>query len=230
MKKLVIIGGMGNGTVVASTVEDINTQRPTWQILGFLNDRGGEPINGYPVVGPITREGVAGLLADPDVYFCYTLLSTKLNFTFLPRLLALGIPLDRFATVIHPTAVVSKFAAIGRGVAIQPLVVVGPNVVIGNHSLIFAQALIGHNSTLGDYSYVANNACVGADVTLEQGAYLGTNCTLREHVRIGTWALVGMGAAVLNDVAPYSKVVGNPARSIGWVAGAPGTQTSGGAQ
>ena len=217
MKKLIIIGGMGNGTVALSTVEDINIVKKEWEIIGFLNDFETEPINGFPVVGKIDHITTKKFLKNDDVYFLYTLISTKLNFKFLHKLTDLQIPIERFATIIHPTAVISKFAKIGYGVSIQPCVSVGPNVTIGNHIQIFAQSLIGHNSTLDDYSYVANNACVGAHVHLKEGAYLGTNCSLLENVTIGKWSLVGIGTVVLKDVPPYTKAAGNPARIIGKV-------------
>lgn len=217
MKKLIIIGGMGNGTVALSTIEDINMAKKEWEIIGFLNDFETEPINGFPVLGKVDHITAQKFLKNDDVYFLYTLISTKLNFKFLHKLTDLQIPIERFATIIHPTAVISKFAKIGYGVSIQPCVSVGPNVTIGNHIQIFAQSLIGHNSTLDDYSYVANNACVGALVHLKEGTYLGTNCSLVENVTIGKWSLVGIGTVVLKDVPPYTKVVGNPARIIGKV-------------
>jgi acetyltransferase EpsM len=217
MKKLIIIGGYGNGTVVASTVVDINKVNKTWDILGFLNDFETEPINGFPVLGKITPEVVNGFLEEENVFFFYSLISTKLNYKFLHKLLNLNIPKERFATIIHPTAVVSEFAKIGKGVCIQPFVSVGPNVEIGNHIQIYAQSLIGHNSTLKDYSYVANNACVGANVVLEEGAYLGTNCSLLENISVGKWSLVGIGSVVIRDVPSFSKVAGNPSRIIGKV-------------
>lgn len=215
MKKLIIIGGYGNGTVVQSTVEDVNKKSPTWEVVGFLNDYEEGRINGVPVLGKINNEVVREYLKDEDVYFFYTLISVKLNYEHIDKLHNLNIPKERFATVIHPTAVISDFAQIGHGVCIQPFVSVGPNVQIDNHVQIFAQSLIGHGATLEDYSYVANNACVGADVTLKEGAYLGTNCTTIEHIKIGKWSLVGMGSVVLEDVPDYKKVVGNPARIIG---------------
>jgi acetyltransferase EpsM len=217
MKKLIIIGGFGNGTVVQSTVEDINLVEKEWEILGFLNDRETEPINGYPVLGKIDTETVFNFLKDPEVYFFYTLISVKLNFKFLSKLLDLKIPEERFATIIHPTAVVSKFAKIGYGTCLQPFVSVGPNTIIGNHVQIFGQALVGHGATLDDYSYVANNACIGADVHLMEGAYVGTNATTLEFVKLGKWSITGIGSVVLKDVPDYGKVVGNPARQIGTV-------------
>jgi acetyltransferase EpsM len=217
MKKLIIRGGYGNGTVVQSTVEDINAIKPEWEIIGFLNDRETEPINGIPVVGKVDKESVKKYIEDPNIYFFYSLISVKLNFKYLNKLTDLEIPQHRFATIIHPTAVVSKFSKIGYGTCIQPLVSVGPNTVIGNHVHVFAQVLIGHGAKLDDFSYVANNACIGADVHLKEGAYLGTNATTLEFITLGKWSITGIGTVVLRDVPDYAKMVGNPARQIGTV-------------
>lgn len=217
MNKLIIIGGYGNGTVVQSTVEDINAQKNTWEILGFLNDKEVNPINGYPVLGKIERNIVSKYLSYSDVYFFYSLISLKLNYSFIPKLIDLSIPTERFSTIIHPTANISKHSKIGYGVSIQPFVSVGPNTSIGNHVHIFAQALIGHGAVLEDYSYVANNACIGADVRLKEGAYVGTNASTLEFITLGKWSVIGMGSVVLKDVEDYSKVVGNPAKFIGYV-------------
>jgi len=217
MKKLVIIGGFGNGTVVQSTVEDINKLEKTWNVIGYLNDREEGPINGVPVIGKIDLKTVEELLNDPEVYFFYTLISVRFNFNFIHKLTDLNIPRERFATIIHPTAVVSEFAKIGKGTCIQPFVSVGPNVTIGDHVQIFAQSLIGHGATLERYSYIANNACIGADVHLKEGAYIGTNATTLEFIKLGKWSVTGIGAVLLKDVPDYAKMVGNPAKQIGSV-------------
>jgi len=217
MKKLIIIGGYGNGTVVQSTVEDINSGKKEWDLIGFLNDFETEPINGSPVLGKIDHSTVQQFINDPDVFFFYSLVSLKYNYKYLSKLLDLNIPKEKFATLIHPTAVISKFSTIGYGTCIQPFVAIGPNVTIGNHVQIFAQVLVGHGAKLENYCYVANNACIGADVLLKEGAYLGTNSTTLEFISLGKWSVTGIGAVVIKDVPDFAKVVGNPARQIGTV-------------
>jgi len=214
MKKLVIMGGHGNGTVVASTVLDINKEKPQWELLGWLNDFESEPINGLPVLGKIQKAKVEELLEDPEIYFFYALISLKMNHRFLSKLTDLGIPRERFATLVHPTAVVSDHATLGFGTCIQPFVSVGPNVNVGDHVQIDAQSLLSDGENLKNYSFVANNACIGAHVTLEEGAYLGTNCTTLENITLGSWSVAGIGSVVIRDVAAYCTVVGNPARVI----------------
>jgi len=46
------------------------------------------------------------------------------------------------------------------------------------------------------------------------GASIGAGATIRCGVSIGEWAMIGCGAVVLNDVKPYTTVVGNPAQPV----------------
>lgn len=44
--------------------------------------------------------------------------------------------------------------------------------------------------------------------------WIGQNVLIKQGVKIGTGAVIGMGSVVTRDVAPYSIVVGIPAREI----------------
>lgn len=55
------------------------------------------------------------------------------------------------------------------------------------------------------------------ETTLRKGATIGANATVVCGNEIGAYAMVGAGAVVTKDVAPYSLVVGVPAHPIGWV-------------
>jgi UDP-2-acetamido-3-amino-2,3-dideoxy-glucuronate N-acetyltransferase len=49
---------------------------------------------------------------------------------------------------------------------------------------------------------------------LDEGCSIGAGSTILPGLTIGKFSLVGAGSVVLSNVAPYSLVVGNPARHI----------------
>lgn len=55
------------------------------------------------------------------------------------------------------------------------------------------------------------------ETIVAEGATIGAGCMIGSNLRIGRFAMVGMGSVVTRDVADFHLVVGNPARSIGAV-------------
>jgi acetyltransferase-like isoleucine patch superfamily enzyme len=53
------------------------------------------------------------------------------------------------------------------------------------------------------------------EVRIDDYAWIATNATILPGVHVGTGAVVGAGAVVRSDVAPYTVVVGNPAAPVG---------------
>ena len=52
---------------------------------------------------------------------------------------------------------------------------------------------------------------------VRRGATIGANATIVCGVTVGAYAMVGAGAVVTHDVPDHALVVGNPARTLGWV-------------
>ena len=215
-KNLVLLGAGGNSSVIISTLMDINKKNEDekWELLGVLDDSEKKEIYGFPILGKIKKKIVEKYLQEYDCYFYWTLQSSKIGKSLIPKLLSLDIPTKKFANIIHPTAVISRFSKIGYGVSIQPFVNIGPGVNIGNFVHIFANSMIGHNANLEDFSYLANKSSIGAYVEVRKGAYIGTNACIRENVCIGEWSLVGMGSVVLKNVKDGETVVGVPAKGL----------------
>ena len=213
-KKILVIGGAGNGTVIASTIVDLTKVSNEWELWGYLNDSGeiDSLIEGYPIVGRVKEAKRFNL---PNVYFIYALTTVKKAKERFELLQSLDLPREKYATVIHPTAVVAHSAQIGYGVVLMPQVVVGPDVLIGDHAQVYAQGFLGHHAKLGDFCFIANNASVGGFVDIQRGTHVGSNSSILERVTVGEWSLIGLGSVVLKDVLPYTKVAGNPARMIG---------------
>lgn len=50
--------------------------------------------------------------------------------------------------------------------------------------------------------------------TIKKGASLGANSTILPGITVGEGAMVGAGAVVTRDVAPFTVVAGNPAKIL----------------
>ncbi|MEQ8210921.1 MAG: acyltransferase [Lacipirellulaceae bacterium] len=55
------------------------------------------------------------------------------------------------------------------------------------------------------------------ETLVAEGATIGAGCIIGSNLRIGRFAMVGMGSVVTRDIEDFHLVVGNPARSVGCV-------------
>lgn len=213
-KPVVVLGGWGSGQIVTSVIEDINRVEPTWEVLGYLNDieKAGSKIGAYPVIG-LTAE--APDYARKGVYLHYAMRNAKFARSRIKRFKEMSLPPEAFATFIHPNVQLSGNRGIGHGSLLCAQVNLSFGAKVGDHNHLYGNSFIGHDSEIQPYAWVANNSAVGARCLVKEGAHLGTNCSLREDVTIGAYAIVGIGAVVLNDVEDGAIVVGNPARVKG---------------
>ncbi len=62
------------------------------------------------------------------------------------------------------------------------------------------QTVLTHDDQIDDFVTIASGVRLGGGVHVEREAYLGAGANVREGVRIGEAALVGMGSVVLDDV------------------------------
>lgn len=142
-----------------------------------------------------------------------------------------GCSIGEKTKIWHFTHVLAN-SRIGARCSIGQNVSVGPDVKIGNGCKIQNNVSVYKNVTLEDDvfcgpSMVFTNVLTPrafverkdefGDTLVKKGATIGANATIVCGHTIGEYAMVGAGAVVTKDVAPYALVVGNPARRIGWV-------------
>lgn len=117
----------------------------------------------------------------------------------------------QFASLIHPSAVISSSAQLGEGVQIMASAVVQANAVVGNNTLINTKASIDHDCVLGEHIHVAPGVTLSGKVTIGDTTHLGTGATVIQGIRIGREVLVAAGAVVVRNVPDESMVMGVPA-------------------
>lgn len=116
------------------------------------------------------------------------------------------------ATLVAPTARVSRFAEVGEGSVISPGAEISTNVRIGRFVHVMANAVVSHDSVVGDFSNVNPSTAVAGNCVLGEKVWLGIGAVTLQGMSIGDRAVVGASACVTRDVASDGVVSGVPAR------------------
>lgn len=212
MKDLVIIGAGGFGREVADTIASINIECPTYNLIGFVDDDKSfwdTKVNDVKVLGG--REELKKLCMKSDICAVMAIANANVKCelaTYLGEVIT-------WENIIHPMALVSKYAQMGTGNIIREFVVVASNARIGNHCMVNANSGLGHDVKIGDFSSVMTHCDVAGNAKLGVSAFMGTGARILPGVTVGDRTFICAGAVVIKDIEDNSKVLGNPARVIG---------------
>jgi sugar O-acyltransferase (sialic acid O-acetyltransferase NeuD family) len=215
-RPLLIVGAGGFGRETAEAVRAAEEERPRWDLLGFLDDDPalqGREVGGVPVVGPLSavdRFADALLVVSvghPGNYFARRRIVRRL-----------ALDPSRYATIVHPTAVVPPSAELGPGTVLLATVVATTGVQIGAHVVVMPGVVLTHDDRVADYATLGAGVRLAGGVRVREGAYVGAGALVREDLTVGAWALVGMGAVVTHDVPAGEVWAGVPARFLRRVA------------
>jgi UDP-N-acetylglucosamine acyltransferase len=84
---------------------------------------------------------------------------------------------------------------------------------IGSHNHVLAYCHIAHNVRLENHIIMSNVATLAGHVLVEDCAVIGGLAAVHQYCRIGKMALIGGCSKVVQDVAPFMLVDGNPAET-----------------
>jgi UDP-2-acetamido-3-amino-2,3-dideoxy-glucuronate N-acetyltransferase len=127
---------------------------------------------------------------------------------------------------IMTNCVIGENCNIGQNVVVSPDVVLGNNVRVQNNVSIYTGVVCEDDVFLGPSMVFTNvinpRSAISRKNEYKQthvgkGASIGANATIVCGHNIGNYAFIGAGAVVTKEVKPYSLVLGNPARHIGWM-------------
>jgi UDP-N-acetylglucosamine acyltransferase len=86
---------------------------------------------------------------------------------------------------------------------------------VGERCFIMTYVHIAHDCRIGSDVILANGIQMAGHVTVDDRAIVSGLTPIHQFVRIGTYAFVGGGSRVNQDVPPYTKAVGNPVHLYG---------------
>ena len=209
---LVLIGSGGFARETAQAVHALNQSGAGWRLLGFLDDdpaRHGLVIDGTPVLGG--RDQI-GQLPEASFVVCT---GRPGNYVSRLRIVGdLGLPAERYATIVHPSAAVSVSSSVGHGSVLLAFTALTAAVTVGAHVAIMPHVTLTHDDDVDDFATIASGVCVGGGVRVQKAAYLGAGALIGENRTVGACSLVGMGAVVTHDIPPCEVWAGVPARRL----------------
>ncbi|WP_322933477.1 NeuD/PglB/VioB family sugar acetyltransferase [Bacteroides sp. CG01] len=210
MNREIYVLGVGHNTSVY--LDLVEACGYTIKGLYHYNDeRVGELDHGYPILGSF--DDLFSLNSLEGMNFALSQGDNKIRANIFEKIIEKK---GNVPTLIHPSAIVSKYAQVGNGVIIHANSVISPDVVIGDDSVISSNDLITHGSKIRTHCFVASNVVLGANVDMHDFAFIGSGAVVisGKVSSIGRRALIGAGAVVTKNVGANECVAGNPAKFI----------------
>ncbi len=127
---------------------------------------------------------------------------------------------------IRENAVIGKNCMIGNGAYIDAGVRIGDRVNIHNKALLYRNLLIEDDCFIGPGVCFTNDprpranrirSLKGLKGVVKKGASVGANACILSDLSIGSYAMVGAGSLVSENVPDFCLVYGVPAKPMGFV-------------
>jgi len=206
---VIIIGSGGHAAVVADALMAAGRR-----VLGFTDNDASR--HGFRLCGLVVLGGDSALArhAIADVELANGIGGAgKSGTAGLRSHVQLGLEAQgwRFASVRHPSAVVSPFAQVGAGTQLLAACVVQAGAAVARGCIINTAAVVEHDTQLEAFVHVACGAVLCGNVTVGTHSHIGAGAVIRQGVQLGEHSVVGAGAVVLNNFPGGGTLLGVPA-------------------
>lgn len=116
--------------------------------------------------------------------------------------------------IIDPSAIVSGYAKMERGIFVGKNAVINAGSTIGQGAIINTGAIIEHDCSIGQFAHIAPGSVLSGEVQIGENTHIGTNSVIKQQLKIGSDSIIGMGSVVLKDIEDRIIAYGNPCRKI----------------
>lgn len=180
--RLLIVGAGGHGRSLAETAE-LSGQ---FEVVGFLDDSmpTGESALGHLVLGSVADMAQNISVCDQAIV---AIGNNAVREKLTQQLSNIGFAL---ATVLHPRAIVSPSAMVGRGSTVMAGAIVGTEARLGIGAIVNCGAIVDHQATVEDFGHLGVNASMAGGTVLGHGAWLQAGAALGYGVVVKAGAVI----------------------------------------
>ena len=206
-KPLILVGGGGHCKSVIDVAESAG-----FTILGILDrpEEVGKHVLGYRVIG--TDDDMVKYVDSAD--FIVTVGQIKSPDLRIKLHCMLNELKCHLATIIAPTAYVSKYAVIGEGSVIMHHAFVNADSKLGKGCIINTASTIEHETVVGNYCHISTGAQVNGAAIVGDESFVGSGSVINQCLTIGKRVVIGAGSVVTTDLPDNCIAFGVPAKPV----------------
>lgn len=208
MNDLIIYGAGGFGREIALLVEQVNENKRTWNVVGFVDDGKAKKtiVDGYEVLGGAefleqVKHGMSIVIAVAEPAVRKRIVSSlKTN--------ALEFPV-----LVHPNANMGSRTrnTLGKGSIIAANNVLTTGVHIGNFNIVNLSCTLGHDVITDEFCTIMPGANISGNVRVGACTLIGTGCQILQNLSVGSNCKIGAGAVVTKSLGSDLVAIGVPA-------------------
>lgn len=122
--------------------------------------------------------------------------------------------LGKFATLIHPSAIIAPEVTIGTGSLICAGAIIQTGTTIANHCIINTRASVDHDCHIADYVHIAPGATLCGGVNVHQQALIGAGSTIIPGTVVNARATLAAGGVAIEEIFQGETWGGVPAKYL----------------
>lgn len=207
-KSLAIVGASGHGKVIADIAEQLG------YTVNFYDDA-------YPRKKHIEHWPIHGTCADlialknTDTSGNHDVVVAIGNNEIRKQKIQLLQQNDfNLITLIHPTAVISQYAAIAAGTVVFAGAIINAFANVGAGCIINTAAVVEHDCNIGDFTHICPNTALAGGVIVGSNSWVGIGSQVKQLITIGDNCLIGAGSTVVKNIPDNVTAFGSPAAVI----------------
>lgn len=193
-QSLILIGGGGHCKSVIDVAECAG-----FHIEGILDipENVGKQVCGYPVIG---TDDLIGKLVSRYLFMVTVgqIKDPSLRIKLHEQVINSG---GRLATIVSPTAHVSRFAELGEGSVVMHQAMVNAEAKVGRGCIINTFANIEHDVVIGDYCHISTGAMINGGCTIGNATFIGSQSVINNGIVIGSDIIVPSGCIVRKNIS-----------------------------
>lgn len=210
MQDIAIYGAGGFGKEVACILNKINEKNPTWNLIGFFDDK-------VEIGSQISHFGkVLGDCAALNVWVKPIAIAFAIGSPSILEFLVNKIqnPVVYFPNIIHPDVFFADPISLkmGKGNVVVRGCSFSVDVTVGDFNQFNSISALAHDVEVGSYNVFMPVTRVSGEAKIGDSNVFGLNTLILQGIKIGNHVRTGPGAVLMTKPKDGYLYMGNPAR------------------